>query len=305
MLRAATEGIKTRGQSRRRRQDPAGRARPADRQHRSERAQDSADGRDGARGRRRRPPRRPPRTRSRDRQARPGVLHRRTQRGLGATPAPWRSASSPSRSAQAWPSRQRRRASVKKFVNDPKQFVPEMLEGIALANPDTLKYVPEVQPDHARRTRRSDDKVSMVQGSGSGHEPAHVMAVGPGHARRRLSRRRVRRPADGLRLETHQAAELAEGRPAAGQQLHRRPDGLRHGQGDGPGRRHQRRDPSSIDDDVAVKDSTYTIGRRGVAGNFFVIKAVGAAAGEGREPRRVAPHRREGQRRHPHDGRRR
>ena len=32
-----------------------------------------------------------------------------------------------------------------------------------------------------------------------------------------------------------------------------------------------------VDDDVAVKDSTYTVGRRGVAGNFFVIKAVGAA----------------------------
>ena len=35
-----------------------------------------------------------------------------------------------------------------------------------------------------------------------------------------------------------------------------------------------------VDDDVAVKDSTYTVGRRGVAGNFFVIKAVGAAAAE-------------------------
>jgi len=32
---------------------------------------------------------------------------------------------------------------MKKFVNDPKQFVPEMLEGIALANPGTLTYVPE------------------------------------------------------------------------------------------------------------------------------------------------------------------
>jgi hypothetical protein len=38
-----------------------------------------------------------------------------------------------------------------------------------------------------------------------------------------------------------------------------------------------------IDDDVSVKDSTYTVGRRGVAGNFFVIKAVGAAAEEGAE----------------------
>ena len=36
-----------------------------------------------------------------------------------------------------------------------------------------------------------------------------------------------------------------------------------------------------IDDDVAVKDSTYTVGRRGVAGNFFVIKAVGAASENG------------------------
>ena len=32
---------------------------------------------------------------------------------------------------------------MKKFVNDPNNFVPEMLTGIALANPDTLKYVPD------------------------------------------------------------------------------------------------------------------------------------------------------------------
>src|SRR4029077_20137857 len=38
-----------------------------------------------------------------------------------------------------------------------------------------------------------------------------------------------------------------------------------------------------VDDDVAVKDSTYTVGRRGVAGHVFVIKAVGAASEEGAE----------------------
>ena len=37
----------------------------------------------------------------------------------------------------------------------------------------------------------------------------------------------------------------------------------------------------TINDDVAVQDSTYTVGRRGVAGNFFVIKAVGAASEQG------------------------
>ena len=58
---------------------------------------------------------------------------------------------------------------MKKFVNDPKNFVPEMLEGIALANPDTLKYVPDYNLI-MRADGPSDDKVSIIQGSGSGHE---------------------------------------------------------------------------------------------------------------------------------------
>ena len=40
---------------------------------------------------------------------------------------------------------------MKKFVNDPLKFVPEMLKGIALANPDTLRVRARVQPDHAGR----------------------------------------------------------------------------------------------------------------------------------------------------------
>ena len=43
-----------------------------------------------------------------------------------------------------------------------------------------------------------------------------------------------------------------------------------------------------VDDDVSVENSTYTIGRRGVAGNFFVIEACGAAAEEGRSLGQVA-----------------
>ena len=94
---------------------------------------------------------------------------------------------------------------VKKFVNDPKQFVPEMLEGIALANPDTLTYVPEYNLI-MRKDAPRDDKVSIVQGSGSGHEPRARHDRRQGHARRRLSRRRVRRAADGLRLRDGQEA---------------------------------------------------------------------------------------------------
>ena len=68
---------------------------------------------------------------------------------------------------------------MKRFVNDPKQFVPEMLKGIALANPGTVKYVPAFNLI-MRADAPSQTKVSIIQGSGSGHEPAHVMVVGKG-----------------------------------------------------------------------------------------------------------------------------
>jgi dihydroxyacetone kinase-like protein len=69
---------------------------------------------------------------------------------------------------------------MKKFVNDPANFVPEMLEGLQLANPDTLRYLPEFNIIH-RADRPHQNKVSIIQGSGSGHEPAQGMAGGPGN----------------------------------------------------------------------------------------------------------------------------
>src|SRR6187397_1576909 len=68
---------------------------------------------------------------------------------------------------------------MKKFVNDPAKFVPEMLEGIFLANEGKLKYEPKYNLIY-RADRPSKNHVSVIQGSGSGHEPAHVMTVGPG-----------------------------------------------------------------------------------------------------------------------------
>ena len=68
---------------------------------------------------------------------------------------------------------------MKKFVNDPAKFVPEFMKGIALANPDLLDFNAEFQMI-TRKSGPDNAKVSVVQGSGSGHEPAHVMAVGPG-----------------------------------------------------------------------------------------------------------------------------
>ena len=68
---------------------------------------------------------------------------------------------------------------MNKFMNSPEKFVAEMLEGIVLANPDKLNYEPKYNCLY-RKDRPNDDYVSIIQGSGSGHEPAHVMAVGPG-----------------------------------------------------------------------------------------------------------------------------
>ena len=68
---------------------------------------------------------------------------------------------------------------MKKLMNDPKEFVPEMMKGIEAANPGTIKWVPEYNLI-MRADAPNPDKVSIVQGSGSGHEPAHIMIVGKG-----------------------------------------------------------------------------------------------------------------------------
>jgi len=168
---------------------------------------------------------------------------------------------------------------MKKFVNDPQQFVPEMLKGIALANPDTLKYVPEYNLIMRIDAPRAD-KVSVIQGSGSGHEPAHVMIVGKGMLDAACPGDVFAAPPMDYVLETSKLLNSPKGilhiinnytgdRMAfeMGKEM-AEADGLTIG-------------TLLVDDDVAVKDSTYTVGRRGVAGNFFVIKAVGAASEQG------------------------
>lgn len=168
---------------------------------------------------------------------------------------------------------------MKKFVNDPKQFVPEMLKGIALANPDTLKYVPEYNLI-MRTDAPNDDKVSIIQGSGSGHEPAHVMAVGKGMLDAACPGDVFAAPPSDYVYETTKLLASKKG------VLHI----INNYTGDrmafDMGRELAEAEDITIatiivDDDVAVKDSLYTVGRRGVAGNFFVIKAVGAASEEG------------------------
>jgi phosphoenolpyruvate---glycerone phosphotransferase subunit DhaK len=168
---------------------------------------------------------------------------------------------------------------VKKFVNDPKQFVPEMLEGIALANPDTISYVPEYNLI-MRKDAPRDDKVSIVQGSGSGHEPAHVMVVGKGMLDAACPGDVFAAPPMDYVYET--AKKLATPKGVLLLVNNYTGDRMAFDMGKEMAEAEGvRTEILMINDDVAVKDSTYTIGRRGVAGNFFVIKAVGAASERG------------------------
>ena len=167
---------------------------------------------------------------------------------------------------------------MKKFVNNPENFVPEFMAGVIAANPELLEAIPEYQL--IRRKKIDASKVAIVQGSGSGHEPAHVMAVGPGMLTAACQGPVFAAPPvdacyetikavatdagvlvlvnnyQGDRMAWDMACELAEA------------EGIRLKQ-------------FIINDDVAVQDSLYTVGRRGVAGNFFVMKACGAAAEDG------------------------
>ncbi|MDY7085132.1 MAG: dihydroxyacetone kinase subunit DhaK [Actinomycetota bacterium] len=168
---------------------------------------------------------------------------------------------------------------MKKFVNDPKSFVPEMLEGIALANPGTLKYVP-AHNLIMRAGAPDQNKVSIVQGSGSGHEPAHVMVVGKGMLDAACPGDVFAAPPMDYVYET--AKLLASPKGVLLLVNNYTGDRMAFDMGkemaDADGIRCE---ILTVNDDVAVQDSLYTVGRRGVAGNFFVIKAVGAASEQG------------------------
>lgn len=168
---------------------------------------------------------------------------------------------------------------MKKFVNDPKDFVPEFLEGIALASGGTLKYEPKYHLIYRADIPKAN-KVTIIQGSGSGHEPAHTMIVGKGMLDGACPGDVFAGPPVDFVYETSKLLNSPKGilhivnnytgdRAAwdMGKEMSEA-DGMKIG-------------TLLVNDDVAVKDSTWTVGRRGVAGNFFVIKAVGAASEEG------------------------
>lgn len=164
---------------------------------------------------------------------------------------------------------------MKKFVNAIDQLIPQSLAGFAAAHADIVELGGEGK--FVRRRRLQPGKVALVSGGGSGHEPLHAGFVGrgmldaacPGQVFTSPTPDQMAEAAaavdtgagvlyivknyEGDVMNFEMAAEMAAGRVAR----------------------------VLTDDDVAVEKSTWSTGRRGVAGTLVVEKIVGAAAEAG------------------------
>ncbi|RJQ87443.1 dihydroxyacetone kinase subunit DhaK [Amycolatopsis panacis] len=168
---------------------------------------------------------------------------------------------------------------MKKIINDPATVVAESLRGLAVAHADLLR----VRDDPALVVRADapvPGKVAVISGGGSGHEPLHGGFVGPGMLDAAVPGAVFTSPTP----DAVQAA-LAETTGPAGALLI-----VKNYTGDVLNFETAAElaavddlDVRSvvIDDDVAVKDSTFTAGRRGVGGTVLVEKITGAAAARG------------------------
>ena len=168
---------------------------------------------------------------------------------------------------------------MKKIINDPANVVTESLRGLALAHADILR----VQADPAvviRADAPVAGKVAVISGGGSGHEPLHGGFVGQGMLHAAVPGPVFTSPTP----DAVQAAVTATASDAGALLIVKNYTGdvlnfetaAELAVADGVEVRSV-----IVDDDVAVKDSTYTAGRRGVGGTVLVEKIVGAAAERG------------------------
>jgi dihydroxyacetone kinase-like protein len=183
---------------------------------------------------------------------------------------------------------------MKKLINDPQNVVREELRGIELAHPDLVRvsYDPSFI---VRADAPVQGKVALVSGGGSGHEPMHGGFVGlgmldaacPGEVftsptpdQMEAATKAVNGGAGVIHLVKNYTGDVMNFEMAA--ELSRS-EGVEV-------------ESVLVDDDVAVQDSLYTAGRRGVGTTVLMEKIGGAAAEERRPLKEVADvrHRRGG-----------
>ena len=168
---------------------------------------------------------------------------------------------------------------MKKIMNTPETFVYDMCHGIAMAHPD-LEFVEKFKI--VKKKDINDDKVSLISGGGSGHEPAHAGFVGKGMLDAAVCGDVFASPSQVqvynaikkcatdkgvLLIIKNYSGDCMNFNNAMSDAID---DGIKV-------------DAVYVNDDIAVKDSLYTVGRRGVAGTVLVHKCAGAAAEMGKE----------------------
>jgi dihydroxyacetone kinase-like protein len=175
---------------------------------------------------------------------------------------------------------------MKKLINNPEDVVKEELEGVALAHPDLVKV--HFNPNFVVRADAPvRGKVGIMSGGGSGHEPMHGGFVGLGMLDAACPGAVFTSPTPDQMLEATKAVDGGVG------VLHI----VKNYTGDimnfemaADLARAENIEIESVvtDDDVAVQDSLYTAGRRGVGSTVLAEKLCGAAAEERRSLKDVA-----------------
>jgi phosphoenolpyruvate---glycerone phosphotransferase subunit DhaK len=166
---------------------------------------------------------------------------------------------------------------MKKFVNDPNTIVEESLVGFAAAHRELIVLGEDAK--FVRRARSAPGKVALVSGGGSGHEPLHVGFVGHGMLDAACPGQVFTSPTPDQMVAAARAVDAGAGLLFI----------VKNYEGDVMNFEMAAEMLGGAvttvvtDDDVAVESSTYSTGRRGVAGTLIVEKIVGAAAEEGRD----------------------
>ncbi len=175
---------------------------------------------------------------------------------------------------------------MKKFLNDPADVVRESLAGLAAAHGDILRYDADAQII-VRAASPVPGKVALISGGGSGHEPLHGGFVGVGMLDAACPGEVFTSPVPDQMLAATKAVDGGAG------VVHI----VKNYTGDVLNFRMAAEDAADegiavesvlVDDDVAVQDSLYTAGRRGVGATVLLEKIAGAAAERGDDLAAVA-----------------
>ena len=167
---------------------------------------------------------------------------------------------------------------MKKLINEVDNIVDEMLDGMVAAYPQYIRRLDGL--DVVVRAGGSKGKVALVSGGGSGHEPAHGGYVGKGMLDGAIAGAVFTSPTPDQVYEAIKAADGGKGvllviKNYTGDVMNfemaadmARDEGIEV-------------DQVITADDVAVENSTWTTGRRGIAGTIFIHKIAGACAEAG------------------------